>query len=82
MHRIFTERLPALTAVYARKTHRLVTALQAIGVALGGQAGAPSVPPERRPTDIFIDALLDPDKRQVAKLAVRLVIVLDVDSSV
>jgi transposase len=38
--RIFTERLPELVAVYARKTHRLVAALQAIGMALGGQAGA------------------------------------------
>jgi transposase len=38
--RIFTERVPELVAVYARKTHRLVTALQAIGAALGGQAGA------------------------------------------
>lgn len=38
--RIFTERVPELVAAYARKTHRLVTALQAIGVALGGQAGA------------------------------------------
>jgi len=37
---IFTERLPELVAPYARKTHRLVTALQAIGVALGGQVGA------------------------------------------
>jgi transposase len=38
--RIFTERVPALVAAYARKTHRLIAALQAIGVALGGQAGA------------------------------------------
>jgi transposase len=38
--RIFTERVPELVATYARKTHRLVAALQAIGVALGGQAGA------------------------------------------
>ena len=38
--RIFTERVPELVAPYARKTHRLVAALQAIGVALGGQAGA------------------------------------------
>jgi transposase len=38
--RIFTERVPELVAAYARKTHRLITALQAIGVALGGQAGA------------------------------------------
>jgi transposase len=38
--RIFTERVPALVAAYARKTQRLVTALQAIGMALGGQAGA------------------------------------------
>jgi transposase len=40
VRRIFTERLPALVAVYARKTRRLVAALQAIGLALGGQAGA------------------------------------------
>src|SRR5919198_1014374 len=38
--RIFTERLPTLVAPYARKTPRLVAALQAIGMALGGQAGA------------------------------------------
>jgi transposase len=38
--RIFTERVPELVASYARKTRRLITALQAIGVALGGQAGA------------------------------------------
>jgi transposase len=38
--RIFTERLPALMAPYVRKTQRLVAALQAIGTALGGQAGA------------------------------------------
>jgi transposase len=38
--RIFTERLPDLVAVYARKTHRLVTALRAIGMALGGKPGA------------------------------------------
>src|SRR5262249_57386361 len=36
MCRIFTERVPELVAAYARKTHRLVTGLQAIGVALGG----------------------------------------------
>jgi transposase len=38
--RIFTERVPELVAAYARKTHRLVTVLQAIGLALGGQAGS------------------------------------------
>jgi transposase len=38
--RIFTERVPELVATYARKTQRLIAALQAIGVALGGQAGA------------------------------------------
>jgi transposase len=38
--RIFTERMPELVAPYARKTYRLIAALQAIGVALGGQAGA------------------------------------------
>jgi transposase len=38
--RIFTERLPDLVATYARKTHRLITALRAIGMALGGNARA------------------------------------------
>jgi transposase len=38
--RIFTERMPELVAPDARKTYRLIAALQAIGVALGGQAGA------------------------------------------
>jgi transposase len=38
--RIFTERLPDLVAVYARKTTRLTAVLRAIGMALGGQAGA------------------------------------------
>jgi hypothetical protein len=36
--RIFTERRPDLLATYARKTHRLITALRAIGVAVGTQA--------------------------------------------
>ena len=48
--RIFTERLPDLVATYARKTHRLVTVLQAIGVALGGQAGARLAARLRLPT--------------------------------
>jgi transposase len=38
--RIFTERLPTLVAPSARNTHRLATVLRAIGIALGGQAGA------------------------------------------
>ncbi len=38
--RIFTERLPAVAAPWARKTARLVEHLQAIGLALGGAAGA------------------------------------------
>jgi transposase len=38
--RIFTERLPALVAAYARNTSQLVMALRAIGMALGGNAGA------------------------------------------
>jgi transposase len=38
--RIFTERVPDLVAAYARKTHRLITVLRAIGMALGGNAGA------------------------------------------
>ena len=38
--RIFTERLPALVAPYARKTSRLADLLRAIAFALGGEAGA------------------------------------------
>ena len=38
--RIFTERLPDLVAAYGRHTHRLATALRAIGLALGGNGGA------------------------------------------
>jgi len=40
VRRIFTERLPDLVAPFARKTDRLITVLRAIGVALGGNAGA------------------------------------------
>lgn len=38
--RIFCERLPSVVAAYARKTARLTTALELIGFALGGEAGA------------------------------------------
>jgi transposase len=38
--RMFTERLPELVAAYGRHTHRLAAALRAIGLALGGNAGA------------------------------------------
>src|SRR5215813_9113559 len=38
--RIFTERVPDLVAAYGRHTHRLATALRAIGLALGGNMGA------------------------------------------
>jgi hypothetical protein len=38
--RIFTERLPDLVAPSTRSTHRLTTVLRAIGIALGGHAGA------------------------------------------
>jgi transposase len=48
--RIFTERLPALVAVSARRTCRLVAALQAIGMALGGNAGARLAARLRLPT--------------------------------
>ena len=34
LRRIFPERLPDLVATYARKTHRLITVLRAIGMAL------------------------------------------------
>lgn len=40
IRRIFTERIPAVTASWARKTSRLSQKLQAIGLALGGAAGA------------------------------------------
>src|SRR5262245_26203683 len=48
--RLCTERLPAFAAPYARKTMRLVNALQAIGIALGGQAGARLAARLRLPT--------------------------------
>ena len=48
--RIFTERLPALVAVSARRTCRLVAALRAIGMALGGNAGARLAAHLRLPT--------------------------------
>ena len=38
--RIFCERLPRVVAYYARKTVRLNAALELIGFALGGEAGA------------------------------------------
>jgi transposase len=38
--RIFCERLPSVVAAYARKTARLTSALELIGFALGGEAGA------------------------------------------
>lgn len=38
--RIFCERLPRVVAHYARKTVRLNAALEPIGFALGGEAGA------------------------------------------
>jgi transposase len=38
--RIFTERLPGFIAPCARKTTRLITTLRAMGVTLGGHAGA------------------------------------------
>jgi DNA-binding CsgD family transcriptional regulator len=48
--RIFTERLPDLLATYARKTHRLITVLRAIGRAVGGRAGARLAARLRLPT--------------------------------
>jgi transposase len=48
--RIFTERLPDVAAPYARQTMRLVNALQAIGIALGGNAGARLAARLRLPT--------------------------------
>src|SRR5260370_2665293 len=38
--KVFTERLPDLIAPYARRTIRLTEALELIGFALGGEAGA------------------------------------------
>lgn len=39
--RIFVERLSPAIAPYARRTHRLQVLLEAFGLALGGEAGAP-----------------------------------------
>src|SRR5919108_5150666 len=47
--RIFTGRLPDVAAPYARKTMRLVNALRAIGMALGGGAAAPPAGPPPAP---------------------------------
>lgn len=38
--RVFCERLPSVVAAYARKTARLISTLELIGFALGGEAGA------------------------------------------
>ncbi|MGH2414682.1 MAG: transposase family protein, partial [Microcystaceae cyanobacterium] len=38
--RIFSERLPQLTAPWARRTNRMTQQIQDTGVALGGAAGA------------------------------------------
>jgi transposase len=40
IRRIFTERIPEIAAPWARKTTRFVQRLEAIGLALGGAAGA------------------------------------------
>lgn len=40
IRRIFTERIPAIAAPWARKTVRFVQRLQSIGIALGGAAGS------------------------------------------
>src|SRR5215510_9043925 len=48
--RMFTERLPNLVAASRRHTQRLVTALGAIGLALGGNAGARLAARLRLPT--------------------------------
>jgi transposase len=50
IRRMFTERLPELVAVYARNTCRLVAALQALGIVLGGNAGARLAARLRLPT--------------------------------
>ena len=43
--KIFTERLPELVETYARKTIRLIGALQAIGLVAGGETGTRAVHP-------------------------------------
>ncbi len=48
--RMFTERVPDLVAAYGRHTHRLATALRAVGLALGGNAGARLAARLRLPT--------------------------------
>jgi transposase len=48
--RLFIERLPDFAAPFARNIMRLVNALQAIGIALGGQAGARLAARLRLPT--------------------------------
>jgi transposase len=40
IRRVFTERIPEVTVPWGRKTSRLTQKLQAMGLALGGKAGA------------------------------------------
>src|SRR5262249_18668178 len=47
---IFTERLPTVAAPWARRTLRLAQSLLAVGVALGGRAGARLAARLHRPT--------------------------------
>jgi transposase len=51
--KLFTERLPSVTVPWARRTNRLTTAQQRIGLALGGAAGA------RLASDLVMPAGID-----------------------
>jgi len=48
--RVFTERVPALAAPFARRTTRLTALLQRVGLALGGEPGARFAKPLGAPT--------------------------------
>jgi transposase len=73
--KIFTERLPELVETYARKTIRLISTLQAIGLAAGGETGtrlAEKVGIQTKPSTLLchVMALPLPDAPKVRVLGV------------
>ena len=67
--RIFAERLPQRGARYARRTHRLPDALQQIGLALGGAAGARLAARPPTPRQVALLCLRRPEQRTSAQQA-------------
>ncbi len=73
--RVFCERFPAMAAAYGRRTHRLLEALQALGLALGGRPAARLAAKLHTPTSRMtflrlVRALPDPAARTPRVLGV------------